>query len=156
MTPAPKLDAAYIGRRSEPQTSGCWRWTGWLRNGYGVIQVRRKRLIAHRVSWEVHRGPIPAGLCVLHRCDNPACVNPEHLFLGTQADNNHDMATKGRAKPPSGERHFRAKLTDAQVLEIARQPATETAPAVASRYGVNAETIRRIRRGERFVQRRQV
>jgi hypothetical protein len=85
--------------QKEPN-GGCWLWTGGTTNGgYGVIGVGRGRLHrAHRISWEIANGPIPDGLKVLHRCDNPPCVNPAHLFLGTQVDNMRDCAAKGRHK----------------------------------------------------------
>ncbi len=76
---------------------GCWEWQG-SRNklGYGITSLRGRAIRAHRVSWEIVNGPIPDGLLVCHRCDNPACVRPDHLFLGTQIDNLRDMRTKGR------------------------------------------------------------
>ncbi len=81
------------------KSDGCWLWVGRSKtwNGYGVIQHKHRALRAHRVSWEIHNGPIPVGLCVLHRCDTPACVCPDHLFLGTDADNNKDRSLKGRS-----------------------------------------------------------
>jgi hypothetical protein len=84
--------------RIEP--SGCWLWIGATNGkGYGKIQQGRRGgipLLAHRVSWELHRGPIPDGLMVLHQCDSPPCVNPDHLFLGTGLDNMRDMVAKSR------------------------------------------------------------
>jgi HNH endonuclease len=79
--------------------SGCWNWFA-TRNtcGYGVFCFRGKNQLAHRVSWLIHKGHIPNGRYVLHRCDNPRCVNPDHLFLGTQTDNMRDAVRKGRLK----------------------------------------------------------
>jgi hypothetical protein len=82
----------------------CWPWTATVRSdGYGMIDVGGKMVGAHRVSWEIANGPIPVGgdyhgTCVLHRCDNPLCVNPSHLFLGTNDDNTKDRDAKGRAR----------------------------------------------------------
>lgn len=79
--------------------SGCWEWTSFTdRHGYGRFTFEKRLLLAHRASWMFHNGSIPAGLCVLHRCDNPLCVKPEHLFLGTIADNNRDAMQKGRLR----------------------------------------------------------
>src|ERR1700761_3720809 len=92
--------------------SGCWLWVGSLNeNGYGTIGVAYKTQLAHRVSYRLHVGPIPDGLNVLHKCDVPCCVNPDHLFPGTQETNVIDMENKGRALHYEGEAHGRAKLT---------------------------------------------
>jgi hypothetical protein len=106
------------------KTNGCWLWIGSKsEHGYGKIGGRSlgnkqwdSPQIASRVSWEIHNGPIPAGLCVLHHCDNPSCTNPEHLWIGTRIDNNRDAQRKGRNA--FGERHGRAKLSATQVVEI--------------------------------------
>ncbi len=79
--------------------TGCYLWTGKKnKNGYGRIKVNGKEQAAHRVSYAIANGAIPDGMCVLHRCDTPACVNPEHLFAGTVIDNLRDMHAKGRAR----------------------------------------------------------
>lgn len=102
------------------KTETCWLWTGQFdSDGYGRIKTSnrpRRRIRAHALSWAIHFGPIPAGLVVCHRCDNPPCVRPDHLFLGTTADNQHDKVAKGRQA--RGEAVGAAKLTAEQVLEI--------------------------------------
>lgn len=112
------------------KTDSCWHWTGQSSGklGYGRIAWARSFVLAHRVSWEIHHGPIPAGLFVCHRCDTPSCVRPDHLFLGTPADNTRDMLAKGRhhashAPRLAGEAHPQARLTQADVAEIRRQRA---------------------------------
>jgi hypothetical protein len=78
----------------------CWEWQGGKNNiGYGMMRDDLKMRTTHRVSYEEHKGPIPAGLCVMHSCDNPICCNPDHLSLGTHKQNTQDMMSKGRAKP---------------------------------------------------------
>ena len=135
----------------EPIT-GCWLWTASLRsNGYGQINEggrSRMMLKAHRVSWTLYRGAIPDGLCVLHKCDTPPCVNPDHLFLGTQAQNVKDMHDKGRDNHPRGERHRSAKLTVAQVLEIRRLRAEGISSGeLAKIFPVDESNISRIGNG---------
>jgi HNH endonuclease len=118
--------------------------------GYGQFTLNRYSLKAHRVVWAWTHGPIPDGLCVLHRCDNPPCVNPAHLWLGTIADNNNDKARKGRGRTPQGERHGRAKLTDAEAVTIRALQGVERQIDLAARFGVCPHTIRRIWRGSHW------
>jgi hypothetical protein len=105
----------YAVRSADPDA--CWDWSASsFQSGYGALAAAppsREMLSAHRVSFELHVGPIPAGLCCLHRCDQPRCTNPRHLFLGTIQDNNHDKMMKCRQS--RGEGHPRAKLTQQQV-----------------------------------------
>ena len=134
--------------------SGCWLWcAGINEKGYGRLKValpgtRRRSHPAHRLSWIAHRGPIPAGLWVLHKCDNPACVNPEHLFLGTHADNMADMARKGRHRTGDyrGEKHGLTTLTDAEVRAIRADERSGT--QLARDFGVSEATVSRIRNRE--------
>ena len=85
------------------KTRTCWNWTGYskCKNWHGTVKVSGKDWQAHRLSWHIHNGAIPLGRLVLHKCDNPLCVNPAHLFLGTQADNCSDMVRKGRQVAPT-------------------------------------------------------
>jgi hypothetical protein len=141
------------------KTDNCWLWTGATRNfGYGVLHIgghKGKAERAHRLSWEIHNGPIPNGLYVCHHCDNPACVNPAHLFLGTNQDNVDDMVQKGRnfvngEQRSKGERHGMAKLTAEQVLQIREEyvRTKTTFSEIGRRYGLSHQTVRRIIRGE--------
>ena len=126
---------------------GCWEWTGETRYGYGVIRVggrdgARKRIRAHRAAWESVNGPITDGLFVCHHCDNRGCVRPDHLFLGTNADNMADAAQKGRWVGRNG------KLTREQVIAI--RSSGGTIRAVGKQYGVTSGVISRIRTGASY------
>jgi len=129
---------------------GCWVWRGGKASaGYGHIRSRGTIIQTHRLSWELMNGPIPEGMYVCHRCDNPPCVNPDHLFLGTGADNVNDKMAKGRYRkgaPCRGESNNKAKLTTAQVLQIRKeyQPRVVIMTHLASRFGVCRDTIRKI------------
>jgi hypothetical protein len=134
---------------------GCWQWIGAKhRNGYGQAHRNGKPDRAHRVSWRIHFGEIPVGLFVLHRCDVKDCVNPSHLFLGTQSENMRDMMAKGRYRKgstknvPRGSRHWLAKLDEQKVLEIKRLHALGYGQVrLGKMFGVTREAIRAILRG---------
>jgi len=129
------------------KTDGCWAWTGTVESGgYGALSWEGHKRRAPRLSWELHYGPIPPGLFVCHHCDNPPCVRPDHLFVGTLADNNHDRDAKGRQVSLSGERHGMAKLTSAWARVI--KASTESHAALARLYGVDESTVRAVRTGE--------
>ena len=124
----------------------CWEWTAAKNNlGYGLFNHEYSSL-AHRISWLLNNGEIPKDICVCHHCDNPSCVNPEHLFLGTNADNMRDMSEKGRAIRPRGEEHYRCKLTDKDVSNIRSRYAfsKETYAIIAREYGTSGEQISNI------------
>lgn len=129
---------------------GCWTWRGahW-RSGYGRFSVDGQSVPAHRVAWELANGSIPAGMLVLHRCDNRGCVRPEHLFLGTHADNSQDMAVKGRSL--RGDRNPQVRLLDAEVDAVRQvyEAGKVTMARLAERYGVHEKTIWRVLRGGR-------
>lgn len=144
----------------------CWGWSGaravtkYL-GGYGILGGggrNRSPVGAHRVSWEIHFGPIPAGLLVCHKCDNPACANPAHLFLGTAQDNAIDCARKGRVRggmpvgKARGSANSQAKLSEASVLEIREAYARggTTYAALGDKYQVTWTTVRQIVQGKNW------
>lgn len=130
--------------------NGCWVWTkGRTGNGYGQVHINRRGTPVHRVSHELFIGPIAPGLLVCHKCDNPLCFNPDHLFAGTQQANIQDAFAKGRLASKAGELNFTAKLKTLDVHEIRRlieQGASQS--GLARRYGVSRQTIGRIKRNE--------
>jgi len=127
------------------ETNQCWEWMTYIwPDGYARFAVGHRMQLAHRVSYTINVGAIPDGLCILHRCDNRSCVNPAHLFLGTQQDNIKDCANKGRFA--RGERIGASKLTNYQVVEIKRSLARGLAiRAIARQFDVMPYTIRQIR-----------
>lgn len=121
--------------------SGCWLWTGFINvGGYGKTAYNEA---AHRRSWEIHFGPIPNAAVVCHKCDTPCCVNPAHLFIGSQAANMQDMRDKGRSL--IGARNRAAKLSDEIVSKILAS--RDSNEALAERFGVTPKAISKIRKG---------
>lgn len=134
------------------RSGDCWLWTAATSNGYGILAVKHRSptpLRAHRLSWEIHHGPIPGNMHVLHACDERRCVRVEHLWLGTNADNTADRVAKGRTRTWAtersrlGERHPRARLTDDIVREARRawQAGEQTSVSLASMHGVAQATM---------------
>lgn len=134
------------------RSDGCWEWQGTHDPfGYGVLgaSAHQRAVKAHRVSWQLHNGPVPVGLWVLHHCDNPPCVRPDHLYLGTARDNAKDRANRRRGKEDrqSGAANDNAKLTEADVWAIVaalEEGVSQT--AIAGRFGVKQPQISRIAR----------
>jgi len=146
--------AAAIRKKIERQAvriteCGCWIWMigdRGLFGGYGVVCINAKQILAHRASYIAFKGEIPLGLCVCHTCDVPSCVNPDHLFIGTNAENSADMVKKGRhrCRPLRGEENFRAKLTAEQVLTIRARCGQTRGVKLAEEFGVSKSLIRAI------------
>jgi hypothetical protein len=130
-----------------PELGPCWIWTrGRKKFGYGTVIFNKRNLVAHRVSWFLRHGRWPEP-CALHKCDNPSCVNPDHLFEGTKGDNNLDRDRKGRTVRVRclGEAHGQAVLTEAAVREIrAAAVAGEHPRSIARRHGVHYYTIKAV------------
>jgi len=136
----------FYNKVNKQAENGCWTWTAsCFHRGYGQFKLGGTMKSAHRVSWMFEHGPIPAGLHVLHRCDNRRCVNPDHLWLGTHADNMRDKAEKGRA---AGESHPNAKLTEADVHAIRADKRSQR--AIAAEYGVSISQIGFIKNRKRW------
>lgn len=132
-----------------PEIGACWVWTRSTNGpGYGQFKGKEKPLLAHIQSWILHFGEIPSGLFVCHHCDNPPCVRPDHLFLGTPRDNTRDMIRKGRSKLSRslpGENNPLAKLNDCQVAELReRADQGESRASLAQAYGLHHSTVSNI------------
>lgn len=126
--------------------AACWLWLGGVnQRGYGFCGHSQK---AHRVAWELFNGPIPKGMSICHKCDVRNCVNPSHLFIGTHADNNHDMIAKGRAVNLNGESHALAGLTEKQVIDIRKRAFRGSYSALSREFGVSVQHIHRIVHGK--------
>ena len=124
--------------------SDCIEWKGSLSLGYGRVWRKGKELKAHRVAWEEANGPIPDDMCVCHRCNNKACVNPDHLYLASKRQNTIDAYRDGLITPAVGERHSQSKLTESEVLEIRASDASVR--QLAHMYSVDPMTVSHIRR----------
>ncbi len=165
--PVPKpLDERFWSKVTPEPNTGCWLWTASVNaSGYGQVGVGGRygsTEVAHRVAWTLAKGPVPDGVCVLHRCDNRVCVNPDHLFLGTKADNTHDMLRKGReaggerhwTRTPGGRERVRngtTKLAEPQVREIRDRLAQgDPQRAIARDFGVSQTAVSDIRRRKRW------
>lgn len=142
-----KIKERFLDSFIPEPNSGCWLWLkGTFTTGYGQMRVHKRKSHAHRVSWEIHNGPIPDGLCVLHKCDTPSCVNPAHLFLGTLKDNTRDMIKKHRSC--RGEKHWNSKLTETQIRDIKFQLLFGIKQRlIADKHNISEGTISRIKHG---------
>lgn len=169
-TPEQRIAAFWSKVEQPDDPAQCWPRSGGAHPfGYTLFWDGKRQMVAHRYSFELAYGPVPEGLFVCHHCDNPACVRPSHLFLGTAKDNTHDMIDKGRAHQtfsehpeviPRGDRHYtrrnpelvrrgedagNAKLTNAQAHQIrARYAAGERGYKLAAEYGVSKAQVSRI------------
>lgn len=161
-------EIAEFKARTLPAQNGCIEWSGNRdTTGYGRFCFKRRIELAHRAAWRLFKGPVEAGQCVLHKCDNPPCVNPDHLFLGDRGDNARDMSNKGRqwiqrnpsrradtlnCPPelrPRGESHGNAKLSEADVLAIRRRAFMgESNKALAIDFNCTATLISQVVRGQ--------
>lgn len=137
--------------------TGCWEWQGYKNeDGYGRASYGGKLELAHRMTYTMFKGNIPKGMCILHKCDNPGCCNPEHLFVGTRSDNMQDMLAKGRGSKRQvfGEEHSHTSFTELDILEIRKDwhESTISCRDLGEIHGVTPGCISAICRGENWVQ----
>ena len=132
--------------------NGCHEFTGSKNEyGYGRIHQDKKLVFVHRAVYENKHGWIPKGMVVMHNCDNPSCINPEHLSLGYQSDNMKDMYNKGRGNNLAGSKHGMAKIQEADVVKIKQRLSDgDTCVSIAKDYGVSEGTIRNIKKGRNW------
>lgn len=156
-----ELEENFNSRGFSVSDSGCWVWLGSKNSaGYGRMKIRGVHYFAHRVSYMIHKGIIPDGFVICHSCDNPSCVNPSHLWAGTNGENQRDCTKKGRRATgarhrsalypesiPRGEQTGRATLTENQVREIRRLAGTMSQQAIADMFGTPQTNVSRIIRG---------
>jgi len=128
------------------RTPNCWEWIGCKnKKGYGWFYINGRPHTAQRISWIIHFGTITEPLCICHKCDNPGCVNPHHLFEGTNQENTADRHAKGRSKGPQGTKHAMAKLSDADIVSIRRSSLPSR--TLGALYHVSKTQILRIKKG---------
>lgn len=145
------MQPEFFATRCDASENGCLVWRGAKNSsGYGVFRKKGKNFYAHRAAWECRNGAIPEGRVVCHCCDNPACCNPEHMFIGSQRENLSDMVQKGRSAKGVG--HSQAKLTDEQVVKIRERFAAggATHAEVARDFGISREAVGQIVRRQRW------
>lgn len=139
----------YLDANSIPEpNSGCYLWTAAISGGYGKANYRGHRDLAHRMSYFFAKGPIPQGLFVCHHCDNPPCINPDHLFLGTALDNAADMIRKGRSRPYRRAKGRTALRTDAVPLDVRMAIKQSSLPVIvlAAEFSVPVEQMLTLKR----------
>jgi hypothetical protein len=130
-----------------PELGPCWVWTASTRQGYGTMWLNGKMVDAHRISWFLKHGEWPEN-CVLHKCDERRCVNPDHFFSGTRTDNNRDKVEKGRSYHPQGERNGRSRIGPVLARQI--RNSSSSLKSAAELYGVSITTVSQIRSGVRW------
>ena len=137
---------AKVDKVTDP--NGCWLWTAYrTKQGYGTFNINGKHHKAHRIAYWLFHGEIPLGLCILHKCDNPSCVNPSHLRQGTNADNVQDSIIKNRRANRKGELNGRAKLSESDINVIkTRINSNECQATIAKDYGVTRTQITSIKK----------
>lgn len=151
-----RLKVRFWTKVEKRSANECWPWRGASKRkgGYGTISIHGNKVNAHRLSYELSIGPIPSGegyhgTCVLHKCDNPSCVNPFHLYLGTAADNMRDMMKKGRGYFKPGEKHPNAKLSNEEIAALRNLRADKglTHRELGERFGISHVQVGNILNG---------